>query len=295
MMNVSVSTVATTPTRHPLMSDVDALQTLANKLRQPALEMIFKAQSGHPGTSFSCMDILVALWFGHMRHQVDQPDWADRDRFIMSKGHGAPALYAVLMSLGYLSFDEIHTLRQVHSRLQGHPASKYLDGVDVSTGSLGQGLSAAVGMALGLRLNQSPARVYALLGDGECQEGNIWEAFMSGAHHGVSRLTAIIDRNTLQIDGSTEHVKALGDVAAKVKAFGWHVIETNGHDMTALLEALRQADHLAETTDKPTCIVAHTTKGKGVSFMENQAGWHGKAPNEAQYEAAIAELKALLA
>ncbi|MFM7469009.1 MAG: transketolase [Vampirovibrionales bacterium] len=285
----------TTSTVLPLLTDITPLQTMANKLRQPALEMIFKAQSGHPGTSFSCMEILVALWFGHMKHQVSQPDWAERDRFVMSKGHGAPALYAVLMELGYLSYDEIGTLRQVHSRLQGHPASKYVAGVDVSTGSLGQGLSAAVGMALGLRLDQSNARVYCLLGDGECQEGNVWEAFMSGAHHQVSRLTAIVDRNVLQIDGSTEQVKAVGNMAEKVKAFGWHVIEVQGHDMSALLDALRQADHLAETSDKPTCIVAHTTKGKGVSFMENQAGWHGKAPNQAQFDAAMTELKALLA
>ncbi len=276
-----------------------ALKTLAAKLRLDILTMIFEAQSGHPGSSFSCVEILLSLWFAQMRHRPDNPDWADRDRFVMSKGHGAPALYAVLMQAGYIPWEELHTLRQVHSNLQGHPASKYLNGIDVSTGSLGQGLSCAVGMALGLRLDKRPSRVYALLGDGECQEGNVWEAVMSAAHHRVNRLTAIIDRNRLQIDGSTEKIKALGELAPKFQAFGWNVLEVSGHDYTALFDALDKADAWAESSDKPTVIIANTTKGCGVSFMENQAGWHGKAPNKEQFEQAMTELdatyKALLA
>jgi len=267
------------------------LQRLSAKLRLDILDMIFTAQSGHPGSSFSCIDILVALWFGHLRHNAAQPDWDNRDRFVMSKGHGAPALYAVLMEGDYIPWAEKGTLRQIHSNLQGHPASKYVAGVDVSTGSLGQGLSCAVGMALGKRLDNSDARIFALLGDGECQEGNVWEAVMSGAHHRVNRLTAIVDRNKLQIDGDTEKIKALGDLAPKFAAFGWQVLEMPGHDFGQILATLKQADQLAETTTQPTVIIAHTTKGKGVSFMENQAGWHGKAPNTAQYEQAKAELQ----
>lgn len=271
---------------------VKDLQTVSAKLRIDALDMIYEAQSGHPGTSFSCMDILVALWFAHMRHDVNNADCPDRDRFVLSKGHGAPALYAVLMEAGYIPYAEKPTLRQIHSNLQGHPASKYIKGVDVSTGSLGQGLSCAVGMALGKRLDNSDARIYALLGDGECQEGNIWEAVMSGAHHKTNRLTAIVDRNQLQIDGDTEKVKGLGNLQAKFDAFGWNTLTMDGHDFDNILETLKQADQLAKTSDKPTVIIASCVKGKGVSFMENQAGWHGKAPNTEQYEAAKAELLA---
>lgn len=267
------------------------LQALAAKLRLVTLEMIYNAQSGHPGTSFSCMEILVALWFAQMRHRPHETEWADRDRCVLSKGHGAPALYSVLLEAGYIPWEEKLTLRKINSNLQGHPASKYVKGVDVSTGSLGQGLSCAVGMALGHRLDKRASRVYAVLGDGECQEGNTWEAFMSGAHHGVSRLTAIVDRNCLQIDGSTEKVKAIGDISAKLKAFDWNVLEVkDGHNFEALLAALEEADRLAESSNKPTVIVAYTTKGKGVSFMENQAGWHGKAPNATEYEQAMTEL-----
>lgn len=271
---------------------IKTLQQIAAKGRLDALEMIYLAQSGHPGTSFSCMDIVTALWMGHMRHNPTQEHHPDRDRFVLSKGHGAPALYAVLMAAGYIPESEKPTLRQVNSNLQGHPASKYVRGVDVSTGSLGQGLSCAVGMALGLRLNNSPARVYALLGDGECQEGNIWEAAMSATHHKVNRLTAIVDRNQLQIDGDTEQVKALGDIRAKFDAFGWKTYTMDGHDFNDILSTLAQCDADADTGTTPTLIVANCTKGKGVSFMENQAGWHGKAPNKEQYADAVKELKA---
>ncbi len=288
------STNVNTRTPGKSRPSVTELEKIATRLRLEALTMIHAAQSGHPGTSLSCMDILVALWFAHMRHDVTQPDWVDRDRFVLSKGHGAPALYAVLMEGGYIPWEEKLTLRQIHSNLQGHPASRYVKGVDVSTGSLGQGLSCAVGMALGHRLDNRDARVFALLGDGESQEGNIWEAVMSAAHHKVSRLTAIVDRNHLQIDGDTEKVKALGEMAPKFSAFGWNTLEIVGHDYTEILNALDQADKLAETTDRPTVIIANTVKGKGVSFMENKAQWHGVAPNDDEFAQAKAELEARL-
>lgn len=270
---------------------IEELQELTRKLRIDILTMIYEAQSGHPGSSLSCIDILTCLWSVVMRHDPESLEWPDRDRFVLSKGHGAPALYAILMHEGYIPREEIHTLRQVHSNLQGHPASKYVKGVDISTGSLGQGLSAAVGMALGLRLNSSPAHVYCLIGDGESQEGQIWEAALSAAGHQVTNLTAICDRNNLQIDGCTENIKPLGDIGRKFEAFGWNVLEIDGHDFQQILDALAQAKTLSQETAKPTMIVAHTTKGKGVSFMENQAGWHGKAPNKEQFETALQDLE----
>jgi transketolase len=286
----------THPPTHALKRlDSPDLKRLSTRLRIDILQMIFTAQSGHPGSSLSCVDIIAALWFARMDHTHFDSDWVDRDRFILSKGHAAPALYAVLMEAGYIDKAELPTLRAINSKLQGHPASKYLKGVDVSTGSLGQGLSCGVGMALGHRLDGRDACVWVLMGDGELQEGNVWEAVMSAAHHKTSRLTAVVDRNRLQIDGSTESVKALGEVAPKFLSFGWNVLEVDGHDFEALAKAFDQADAWADSSDKPTCIVANTVKGKGVSFMENQAGWHGKAPNQAQFEQAVAELQAQLA
>lgn len=272
-------------------SPVAELQELTRKLRIDILDMIYMAQSGHPGSSLSCIDLIATLWNRVMRHDPNRSDWPDRDRFVLSKGHGAPALYAALMHEGYISREEIPTLRQLHSRLQGHPASKYLNGVDISTGSLGQGLSAAVGMALGLRLNKSPAHVYCLIGDGESQEGQIWEAALSGAGHKLNNLTAICDRNGLQIDGCTENIKPLGDMGQKFAAFGWHILEIQGHDFQAILDSLAHARQISREESRPVMIIAHTTKGKGVSFMENAAGWHGKAPNREQYEQALAELQ----
>lgn len=274
---------------------VQELQRLTTELRMRILEMIYTPQSGHPGSSLSCIDWLTYLFTSRMKHDPAYPHWTDRDRFVLSKGHAAPALYAILMQTGYINWAELPTLRRINSNLQGHPASVYVSGVDVSTGSLGQGLSCAVGMALGLRLNQSPARIYAWLGDGECQEGNVWEAVMSAAQHKVNRLVAFVDRNRLQIDGETEKIKGLGQMGPKFAAFGWNVLEADGHDFAAMPLVLAEADRLMETTDAPTVIIANTVKGKGVSFMENQAGWHGKAPNAEQYEAAMAELKAYLA
>lgn len=271
---------------------LETLEKLAAKLRIDILQMIYEAQSGHPGSSLSCIDLLVNIWFAHMRHKPENPEWRERDRFVMSKGHGAPALYAVLMEAGYIPKEAIHTLRQVHTHLQGHPASKHVNGVDVSTGSLGQGLSCGIGMALGLRLDNIPARIYVLMGDGECQEGNVWEAALSGPQHKVSRVTAIVDRNRLQIDGETEKIKGLGELVPKFSAFGWNTLEIDGHDYQQIQDALAWSDLMAETSERPSAIIANTTKGKGVSFMENQAGWHGKAPNTEQYEQAMAELKA---
>jgi len=292
----AATTLGHSPRTNTARLSPTAYQRLATQLRLDALEMIFDAQSGHPGTSLSCTDILVALWSGHLRHNPQQPTWPQRDRFVMSKGHGAPALYAILMQQGYIPTSEKLTLRKIHSNLQGHPASKYVAGVDVSTGSLGQGLSCAVGMALGNRLDNSDAMVYTLLGDGECQEGNVWEAVISAAHHKTNRLVAIVDRNRLQIDGSTESVKALGEMAPKFAAFGWNVITlADGHDYAQIFAALDEAEHLAQTTTAPTAIIAQTIKGKGVSFMENQAGWHGKAPNVEQYAQAKQELETQLA
>ncbi len=294
---MAVMTMTKPTSRRPLPSgkeltplSIEERTLVAARLRIDILDMIYEAQSGHPGSSLSCIDLLVHLWFYQMSHDVSELDWADRDRFILSKGHGAPAYYATLMEGGYIPREELNTLRKVNTNLQGHPASRYIDGCDVSTGSLGQGLSVGVGMALGLRLNNSPARLYVLMGDGECQEGNVWEAALSAPHHKVSRLTAIVDRNGLQIDGDTEKVKALGEMAPKFEAFGWNVLEIDGHDYAEMERALAQADEWAETTDKPTAIIANTVKGKGVSFMENQAGWHGKAPNKEEWETARKEL-----
>lgn len=290
-MTQSTAITRPLPANLPRLS-IPELQKLAAKLRIDILDMIYYAQSGHPGSSLSCIDLLVNLWFHQMVWNPANPEWKERDRFIMSKGHGAPAYYATLMHAGFIPWDELNTLRKIHSNLQGHPASKYIAGCDVSTGSLGQGLSCGVGMALGLRLDGIPSRIYVLMGDGECQEGNVWEAVLSAAHHEVSRVTAIVDRNHLQIDGDTEKIKHLGDLGAKFAAFEWNTIEVDGHDFAQIQNALRQADAHAETTNRPTVIVANTTKGKGVSFMENQASWHGKAPNDDQYQAARAELLA---
>lgn len=291
MSQTAPSTSRIQPAGLPRLS-VPELQKIAAKLRIDILDMIYEPQSGHPGSSLSCIDLLVTLWFSHLVWDPTNPEWKERDRFVMSKGHGAPAYYATLMQAGFIPWEEKNTLRKINSNLQGHPASKYIKGCDISTGSLGQGLSCGVGMALGLRLDNIPSRVVVLMGDGECQEGNVWEAVLSAAHHKVSRVTAIVDRNHLQIDGDTEKIKHLGQMGPKFAAFDWNTLEVDGHDYQQILDALKQADTLAEETGHPTCIIANTTKGKGVSFMENQAGWHGKAPNKEQYEAARAELVA---
>ena len=269
----------------------DELREDARKLRADIVKMIRDAGSGHPGGSLSCADIMVALYAGGvMEYDPGNPDDPNRDRFILAKGHAAPALYAALAMAGYIPHDELSTLRKLGSRLQGHPDSSLLPGVEVSTGSLGQGLSIACGLACGLRLEGSGAHVFALLGDGECEEGQVWEAAMFAAHQKLSNVIAIIDANGLQIDGPVDSVCDPGDLAAKFAAFGWEVQKVDGHDIAALVDALGAAK--ASGTAAPKAVVARTVKGKGVSFMEGQVGWHGKAPTSEQADAALKELGA---
>ncbi|MEG1492985.1 MAG: transketolase [Gordonibacter sp.] len=266
------------------------LERRANEMRIDIVRMIAEAGSGHPGGSLSSADILTALYFGGvLKHDPENPQDASRDRFILAKGHAAPALYAVLAQAGYFPREELLSLRKLGSRLQGHPDSNQLPGVEVSTGSLGQGLSIAAGAAAGLVLEGGDQAVFALLGDGECQEGQVWEAAMFAAHRRLDNLVAIVDRNGLQIDGCTADVCDPGDLGAKFAAFGWDVHEVDGHDVSALVRALAEAK--ADRTGKPHALIAHTVKGKGVSFMENEAGWHGKAPNADQLTCALSELE----
>jgi len=251
--------------------------------------MTAAAGSGHPGGSLSAADILATLWFGgFMRYRAEEPEWEGRDRFILSKGHAAPILYAAMVEAGYLEESELLTLRQLGSRLQGHPDSTKLPGVEVSTGSLGQGLSVAVGMALGLAMNGGDQKVFCLIGDGESQEGQIWEAVMFAAQQKTRNLIAIIDNNGLQIDGFVEDICGVGDLTAKFSHFGWWAKELDGHDIQALEQALEEA--MTTDFEGPRALIARTIKGKGVSFMENVSGWHGKAPNAEQLEIALSEL-----
>lgn len=267
----------------------DRLRELARELRISILRMIHRAQSGHTGSSLSCIDLLTCLYFAELRHAPFEPDWSGRDRFVLSKGHAAPALYAVLHRAGYLTERDLGRLRGLSSILQGHPDSRRCPGVEASTGSLGQGLSIAHGMALALRDHPARPRVYVLLGDGELQEGQVWEAAMSAAHYRSANLCALIDHNGLQIDGLVERVKAVAPVAEKFRAFGWNALEVDGHALEAILEALAAA---RACDDRPSVIVARTVKGKGVSFCEGRVEWHGKAPSDAELARALAELEA---
>ena len=268
--------------------NIDKLNALANDMRIDIIRMVTEAGSGHPGGSLSCADILTALYFGDvLDYDVDDPD-AACDHFIMAKGHAAPALYAALSAAGYFPHEELLTLRKLGARLQGHPDSNLVPGVEVSTGSLGQGLSIASGLAAGLKLNDDDHAVFALLGDGECQEGQVWEAAMFAAHNKLDNLVAIVDRNHLQIDGNTADVCDPGDLGAKFAAFGWEAAEVDGHDIEAVIDVLNAAK--ASRDGKPHVVIANTVKGKGVSFMEDQAGWHGKAPSEEQAKVALEEL-----
>jgi len=268
------------------------LKITATKIRKHIIEEVYHAASGHPGGSLSCTDILTILYFHEMRVDPENPNWPDRDRFVLSKGHCAPALYATLAERGFFPVEELIKFRSIESYLQGHPSMKDVPGVDMSTGSLGQGISASVGMALAGKLDNKDYRVYALLGDGELQEGQVWEALMSAAHYKLDNLTAFLDHNGLQIDGKITEVMSPEPVVDKFKAFGWNVIIIDGHDYDQIINAIETAK---KTKGMPTMIVAETTKGKGVSFMENQAGWHGSPPNKEQRDQAIAELDAFLA
>jgi transketolase len=268
--------------------DIKQLEEKCRAMRYEIIEMIGAAGSGHPGGSLSVLEIIVALYWDVMRIDPENPVWRERDRFVLSKGHAAPALYAVLADRGYFPKDEIKTFRQLGSKLQGHPDKKKLPGLDASTGSLGQGVSIAVGMALGAKLGKTGVKVYSVLGDGELQEGLVWEAAMAAAHYKLDNFCAIIDNNRLQIDGPNDEVMSLGNIAEKYRAFGFDVREADdGNSIPALLDVLKAP----VAAGKPRCIVAHTVKGKGVSFMENQAGWHGKAPAGVELKHALAELR----
>jgi transketolase len=273
--------------RRKTMNDQELART-ANEVRKGIVTAVHAAKSGHPGGSLGAADILTFLYFEEMNVDPARPDDPDRDRFVLSKGHCAPALYAVLAERGYLPKDELVTLRHVGSRLQGHPNMNDTPGVDMSTGSLGQGVSAAVGMALSAKMFGDSYRVYALLGDGECEEGEVWEAAMLAGNHALDNLCVIVDHNGLQIDGPIEEVNSAMPLADKFRAFRFHVVEVaDGNDFGQLRAAFAEA---RATKGAPTAIVCETVKGKGVSYMENQVGWHGKAPNDEQYEQAMAEL-----
>ena len=263
------------------------LAELARTVRQDVIRMTYTAGSGHPGGSLSVTDLLVALVFQEMRLDPTQPNWPDRDRLVLSKGHAAPAYYSVLAHRGYLEIAELATLRQTGSRLQGHVDRAKLPGVEASTGCLGQGIGMAVGMALDNRLEGRASRVYAILGDGECQAGPTWEALMAAGHYRLDNLVVILDRNGYETDGSTESILGIEPIADKFRAFRFETLEIDGHSFPAIFDAL---DHARATKGQPTAIVAKTVKGKGVSFMEGQHSWHGKAPSRAEAEKALAEL-----
>jgi len=264
------------------------LMSVCRQVRRDIITMTANAGSGHPGGSLSAVELMTSVFFNHMRVDPKNPKDPDRDRFVLSKGHAAPCYYAVLAAKGFFSRDEYASFRQLGGILQGHPDVKKVPGVDASTGSLGQGVSIAVGMALGAKHLGKDTKVFALAGDGESQEGQIWEALMSAAHYKLDNLTVIFDNNGLQIDGTNEQVMSLGDYAGKLRAFGFEVIELpDGHDLDAIEAALSAS----VPAGKPKAILAHTVKGKGVSYMENQVGWHGKAPNEEQRAQALAELE----
>ena len=280
---MSAATAPVSPHDYSSFADLPAL---AKELRRDILNTICAAGSGHPGGSLSELEILIALYFRVMRHNPQNPHWPDRDRCILSKGHASPGFYAVLSKAGYFPHSELATFRQLHGRIQGH-AHPMTPGVEMNSGSLGMGLSFALGCALAARLDRKDYKVYALLGDGECDEGEIWEAAMSAAHHQAGNLIAIVDRNRIQNDRFTDEVMTLEPFAGKWREFGWQVIETDGHDFNALLDALTTA---GQPSGQPTVIIAHTIKGKGVSFMENNPVFHSRTPNQQELEQAMQEL-----
>ncbi len=267
------------------------LQVLACKVRMGVLEGVHSAKAGHPGGSLSAADLFTYLYFKELNIDPKNPKWEDRDRFVLSKGHTAPGLYSALAHRGFFPVEDLLTLRHIDSYLQGHPNMNTVPGVDMSTGSLGQGISVAVGMSMGLKLQHKPARVYTLLGDGEIQEGQVWEACMAAAHYQLDNLCVIVDNNGLQIDGNVASVMSPYPIVDKLQAFGFHVETIDAHDFDQIEAALNTAKTIK---GQPTAIVMKSVKGKGVSFMENNAGWHGKAPNDAEFEQAMGELNAVL-
>lgn len=267
--------------------NAEELQAIARRVRRHIVEMITAAKSGHPGGSLSAVEILVTLYFDVMRHNPVNPAWPERDRFILSKGHACPVLYAVMAECGYTPIDQLKTLRQLGSIYQGHPDVRYIPALEASTGSLGQGLSIGIGMALAARLDGNPSRAYVVLGDGEIQEGQIWEAAMFAPFHKLDNLVAIVDYNKIQLDGFVKDIMDVSPLAEKWKSFGWHVIELDGHDIPALQRAFAEA---SATKEKPTVLIANTVKGKGVSFMENNPKYHGVAPTSQELERALQEI-----
>ncbi|MHB8169303.1 MAG: transketolase [Thermoleophilia bacterium] len=267
--------------------DIQELKETASLLRQDVIRMVAEASSGHPGGSLSATDIVTALYFKVLKHRPDDPKWAGRDRFVLSKGHCAPVLYAALARSGYFPVDDLPNLRKIDCHLQGHPDMHKTPGVEISSGSLGQGLSVSAGLSLGMRLDGLPGHVFTLLGDGESQEGEVWEAAMAAAHYRLTNLTAIVDANGLQIDGFTKDVMNVEPLPDKFAAFGWKTLAIDGHDFGQIIDALEAS----RSGDGPTAIIARTVKGKGVSFMENNAGWHGKAPSPEETRRALAELQ----
>ncbi len=269
------------------MENIEKLSEIAKSIRRGIIEEVYNAMSGHPGGSLSIADILTVLYFNELNIDPKNPTWEDRDRFVLSKGHCSPALYSTLAHRGYFDIEYLKTFRNINSNLQGHPDMNKVPGVDMTTGSLGQGLSCANGMAIAGKLNNKKYRVYCLLGDGEIEEGQVWEAAMAANKYKLDNLCVIIDNNNLQIDGKIEEVMSSYPIDEKFKSFGFEVITIDGHNLKEIIEAFEKARQIK---GKPTCIIAKTIKGKGVSFMENQVGWHGKAPNEEQYKLAIKEL-----
>ncbi|MBZ5510802.1 MAG: transketolase [Acidobacteriia bacterium] len=273
-----------------LVAPLTGLKQIANRIRIDIVKMIGAAGSGHPGGSLSAVELLVALYFRVMRHDRNRPDWPDRDRFLLSKGHGVPVLYATLAEAGYLDPALLTTLRKLGSPLQGHPDKRMLPILEASTGSLGQGISIGIGMALAARLDKRDWHTFVMVGDGEIQEGQIWEAAMYAGFHRLSNLTVIVDYNQQQLDGFLVDILDPAPVAGKFRSFNWNVIEIDGHDLEQCIDALQQAR--AGLTSRPTAVIATTIKGKGVSFMENNPEWHGVAPKKEQVEAALKELEA---
>lgn len=270
-----------------MSTNIEQLKAIATDVRKDIIEMLTESNSGHPGGSLSATDILTVLYFNEMNVDPANPKKPDRDRFVLSKGHAAPAIYAVLAEKGFFPKEELKTLRKINSRLQGHPNMNYLPGIDMSTGSLGQGISAAVGMALAGKIDKKDYRVFALLGDGELEEGQVWEAAMCAAHYKLDNLIAFVDYNGLQIDGNISDVLSPEPISNKFEAFNWNVICIDGHNYEEIINAIESAKSVK---GKPSVIVAKTVKGKGVCFMENEYGWHGVAPNKEQCEAALKEL-----
>ncbi len=269
------------------ITDIAQLEEISKKIRINILHMLTLSGSGHTGGSLSAADIATAIYFSKMKFDAANPKWEERDRFIMSKGHAAPLIYALMAEAGYFPIETIDSLRKIESPLQGHPCCQKLPGIEVSTGSLGQGLSVANGMALGLRLDNNPARVFCIMGDGETQEGQVWEAAMTAAHYKIDTLCAVVDCNELQIDGAVEDVMGIQPIHDKWEAFGWHAINIDGHDMESIISALDEAEN---TKGKPTVIIANTTKGKGSVLFEDKVEFHGVTPTKEEFEQAVKEI-----